>query len=191
MLFTTEGKAIRFAEDEVRAMGRNAAGVRGVRMPDGERVISLIIPDPSGLILVASENGYGKLTSVEEFPSHGRGGQGVIAIQTTERNGQLVAATQVTTENELMLMSSSGTIVRTPVADISVLGRNTQGVRLMKLDEGERLIGVESVDPEPPSSEIDGDEVAGNGLDADPVATAGQATVPADEPGASDPAPSG
>ena len=156
-------------------------------MPDGERVISLIIPDPSGLILVASENGYGKLTSVEEFPAHGRGGQGVIAIQTTERNGQLVAATQVTTENELMLMSSSGTIVRTPAAHISVLGRNTQGVRLMKLDEGERLIGVESVDPEPPSSVIDGDETAGNGLDADPLAAAGQAA--ADDAGASDPAP--
>ncbi|HET9694596.1 MAG TPA: DNA gyrase subunit A, partial [Steroidobacteraceae bacterium] len=131
MLFSTEGKAIRFSEEDVRAMGRNAAGVRGIRMPDGERVISLIIPDPQGLILIASENGYGKLTSVEEFPVHGRGGQGVIAIQTTERNGQLVAATQVTTENELMLMSSSGVLVRTPASEVSVLGRNTQGVRLM------------------------------------------------------------
>ena len=149
MMFTTEGKAIRFAEDDVRPMGRNAAGVRGIRMPEGERVISLIIPDSQGLILIASENGYGKLTSVEEFPVHGRGGQGVIAIQTTERNGQLVAATQVTTENELMLMSSSGTLVRTPAGEVSVLGRNTQGVRLIRLDEGERLIGVESVDPEP------------------------------------------
>jgi DNA gyrase subunit A len=190
MLFTTEGKAIRFAEDEVRAMGRNAAGVRGVRMPDGERVISLIIPDPSGLILVASENGYGKITSVDEFPAHGRGGQGVIAIQTTERNGQLVAATQVTTENELMLMSSSGTIVRTPAADISVLGRNTQGVRLMKLDEGERLIGVESVDPEPATSEIDGVETPGNGLDADPLASSGPAVLTSDDSAASDPAQS-
>jgi DNA gyrase subunit A len=149
MLFTTEGKAIRFPEDDVRAMGRNAAGVRGIRMPEGERVISLIIPDPQGLILIASENGYGKLTSVDEFPVHGRGGQGVIAIQTTERNGQLVAATQVTTANELMLMSSGGTLVRTPAAEVSVLGRNTQGVRLIRLDDGERLIGVEAVDPEP------------------------------------------
>ncbi len=149
MLFSTEGKAIRFSEDDVRAMGRNAAGVRGIRMPDSERVISLIIPDANGLILVASENGYGKLTSVEEFPVHGRGGQGVIAIQTTERNGQLVAACQVTTANELMLMSSSGTLVRTPANEVSVLGRNTQGVRLIRLDDGERLIGVESVDPEP------------------------------------------
>ncbi|HEX9207082.1 MAG TPA: DNA gyrase subunit A [Steroidobacteraceae bacterium] len=149
MLFTTEGKAIRFSEEDVRAMGRNAAGVRGIRMPEGERVISLIVPDPQGLILIASENGYGKLTSADEFPVHGRGGQGVIAIQTTERNGQLVAATQVTTANELMLMSSSGTLVRTPAAEVSVLGRNTQGVRLIRLDEGERLIGVEAVDPEP------------------------------------------
>jgi DNA gyrase subunit A len=151
MMFTTEGKAIRFAEDDVRPMGRNAAGVRGIRLPDGERVISLIIPDPQGLILIASENGYGKLTSVDEFPVHGRGGQGVIAMQTTERNGQLVAAIQVATENELMLMSSNGTLVRTRASEVSVLGRNTQGVRLIRLDEGERLIGVESVEPEPES----------------------------------------
>jgi DNA gyrase subunit A len=166
MLFTTEGKAIRFSEEDVRAMGRNAAGVRGIRMPEGERVISLIVPDPNGLILVASENGYGKLTSAEEFPVHGRGGQGVIAIQTTERNGQLVAATQVTTENELMLMSSGGTIVRTPASEVSVLGRNTQGVRLMRLDEGERLVGVESVDPEPPSTGEEGVEDEADGVDA-------------------------
>ncbi|HEX5650546.1 MAG TPA: DNA gyrase subunit A [Steroidobacteraceae bacterium] len=185
MLFTTEGKAVRFSEEDVRAMGRNAAGVRGIRMPESERVISLIIPDPNGLILVASENGYGKLTSVEEFPVHGRGGQGVIAIQTTERNGQLVAATQVTTENELMVMSSSGTIVRTPASEVSVLGRNTQGVRLMKLDEGERLIGVESVDPEPPSSEVDG-EIEGEG---EPLPPSERAIAPGDEPAAGESAP--
>jgi DNA gyrase subunit A len=148
MLFSSEGKAIRFYEDDVRAMGRNAAGVRGIRLPDGEQVISLIIPDPNGLILTASANGYGKLTPVEEFPVHGRGGQGVIAMQTTERNGQLVAATQVATTDELMLMSSSGTLVRTRAGEISVLGRNTQGVRLIRLDDGERLIGVEPVEPE-------------------------------------------
>jgi DNA gyrase subunit A len=148
MLCSSGGKAIRFSEDDVRAMGRNAAGVRGVRLPLGEEVISLIIPDPEGLILTASENGYGKLTPVEEFPSHGRGGQGVIAMQTTERNGSLVAATQVATTDELMLMSSSGTLVRTRAGEISILGRNTQGVRLIRLDEGERLIGVEPVEPE-------------------------------------------
>jgi DNA gyrase subunit A len=139
---------VRFPEDDVRAMGRTAAGVRGIRLPEGEDVISLIIPDADGLVLTASENGYGKLTPVDEFPVHGRGGQGVIAMQTTERNGRLVAATQVATTDELMLMSSSGTLVRTRAGEISVLGRNTQGVRLIRLDEGERLIGVEPVEPE-------------------------------------------
>ena len=172
MLCTTEGKAVRFAEDDVRPMGRNASGVRGIKIPAGEQVISLIIPDPQGLILIASENGFGKLTSVEEFPVHGRGGQGVIAMQTTERNGQLVAATQVTTTDELMLMSSNGTLVRTRASDISVLGRNTQGVRLIRLDEGERLIGVEPVEPE------DGDEdesSAEASADASPGASSGDA----------------
>ena len=186
MLFTTDGKAIRFSEEDVRAMGRNAAGVRGIRVPEGERVISLIIRDANGMILIASENVYGKLTSVEEFPVHGRGGQGVIAIQTTERNGQLVAATQVTTENELMLMSSSGVLVRTPASEVSVLGRNTQGVRLMKLDEGERLIGVEPVDPEPPN----GDEEEGEpGADGEAGAAApGESSLPpGDEPAVGDP----
>ena len=172
MMFTTEGKAIRFAEDDVRPMGRNAAGVRGIRLPDDERVISLIIPDPQGLILVASENGFGKLTSVEEFPVHGRGGQGVIAIQTSERNGKLVAATQVATTNELMLMSSGGTLVRTRASEVSVLGRNTQGVRLIRLDEGERLIGVESVEPEPDSDP----EVVEGELPPDGVAAADEGT---------------
>ena len=148
MLCSSGGKAVRFPEDDVRAMGRTAAGVRGIRVPDDEDVISLIIPDADGLVLTASENGFGKLTPVDEFPVHGRGGQGVIAMQTTERNGRLVAATQVATTDELMLMSSNGTLVRTRAGEISVLGRNTQGVRLIRLDEGERLIGVEPVEPD-------------------------------------------
>jgi DNA gyrase subunit A len=148
MLCTASGKAIRFAEDDVRPMGRTAAGVRGIRVPDGEDVISLIIPDRDGLILTASENGFGKITAESEFPLHGRGGQGVIAMQTSERNGRLVAATQVAVTDELMFMSSSGTLVRTRAEEISVLGRNTQGVRLIRLDEGERLIGVEPVEAE-------------------------------------------
>ncbi len=166
MLCTSGGKAIRFLEDDVRPMGRTAAGVRGIRLPEGEEVISLIIPDPNGLILTASENGYGKLTPVEEFPSHGRGGQGVIAMQTTERNGELVAATQIATTGELMLMSSNGTLVRTRASEISVLGRNTQGVRLIRLDDGERLIGVEPVEPEPEESEDNGAEAANGQPDA-------------------------
>jgi DNA gyrase subunit A len=166
MLCTSGGKAIRFLEDDVRPMGRTAAGVRGIRLPEGEEVISLIIPDPNGLILTASENGYGKLTPVDEFPSHGRGGQGVIAMQTTERNGELVAATQIATTGELMLMSSNGTLVRTRASEISVLGRNTQGVRLIRLDDGERLIGVEPVEPEPEESEDNGADVANGQPDA-------------------------
>jgi DNA gyrase subunit A len=177
MLFSSEGKAIRFSEDDVRAMGRNAAGVRGIRLPEGEQVISLIIPDPDGLILTASENGFGKLTPVDEFPAHGRGGQGVIAIQTSERNGRLVAAVQVATTDELMLMSSNGTLVRTRASEISILGRNTQGVRLIRLDDGERLIGVEPVEPEN-GENGEGDEVApdepaaGDGASAEPSSPA-------------------
>src|SRR5512137_570023 len=172
MLCSSEGKAIRFSEDDVRAMGRNAAGVRGIRLPEGEQVISLIIPDANGLILTASENGYGKLTPAEEFPVHGRGGQGVIAMQTTERNGRLVAATQVATSDELMLMSSSGTLVRTRAGEISVLGRNTQGVRLIRLDDGERLVGVEPVEPENGEPGEEEGEAA-NGVVADPGSPAG------------------
>ena len=145
VLCTTEGKAIRFAEEDVRPMGRTAGGVRGIRIPDGEEVISLIVLGDDGWILTGSENGYGKLTEMAEFPLHGRGGQGVIALQTSDRNGRMVAALKVRAEDELMLISSNGTLVRTPITDISVQGRNTQGVRLMRLDEGDRLVSMECV----------------------------------------------
>jgi DNA gyrase subunit A len=144
MLVTSGGKSIRFHEDEVRPMGREAAGVIGVRLGTGQRVISLLVLG-EGLVLTASESGYGKLTPLEDFPSHGRGAQGVIALQTTERNGATVAALQVQAADELMLISSTGTLVRTPVVDISIVGRNTQGVRLIRLGEGERLTGIERV----------------------------------------------
>ncbi|HEY5020513.1 MAG TPA: DNA gyrase subunit A [Steroidobacteraceae bacterium] len=145
LLCTSGGKAIRFHEEEVRSMGREAAGVRGVRLGPGQRLIALLVLG-EGHVLTASENGYGKLTPLDDFPSHGRGGQGVIALQTTDRNGATVAALQVRADQELMLISSTGTLVRTPVADISVVGRNTQGVRLIRLAEGERLTGVERVE---------------------------------------------
>ena len=149
MLCSSGGKAIRFHEDDVRAMGRNAAGVRGVRLNEkDDEVISLMVVDAEGdqgLVLVASENGYGKLTRIDEFPQHGRGGQGVIALQTTDRNGRVVGALRATPENEVMLISSSGTLVRMPVSDISVQGRNTQGVRLIRLDDGDRLVGMERI----------------------------------------------
>ena len=154
MLLSSEGKAIRFSESEVSDTGRNSTGVRGIRLPEGQQLIALIVVD-QGLVLTASENGYGKLTELAEFPTHGRGGQGVIALQTTGRNGPLVSALQVGLEHELMLISSNGTLVRTPVNTISVLGRNTQGVRLIKL-QGERLVGVVRVEQlsEEPASDV-------------------------------------
>ena len=145
ILVTSGGKAIRFPEEEVRPMGREAAGVRGVKLGDGQELIALIVVG-EGHILTASEHGYGKRTPLEDFPVHGRGGQGVIALQTTDRNGATVGALQVTPGQELMLISSTGTLVRTPVDEVSIVGRNTQGVRLIRLAEGERLTGIEQID---------------------------------------------
>ncbi len=146
MLFASSGKAIRFRESDVRPMGRGAAGVRGIRLADGHEVIALIIVG-EGLILTATEHGYGKRTDAAEFSVQGRGGQGLIAIQTSERNGRMVGALQVADDDEIMLISASGTLVRTPVDDISVLGRNTQGVRLIRLAEDEALVGLERIEP--------------------------------------------
>ena len=145
ILSSSGGKSIRFNEEEVRPMGREATGVRGIKLASGQELISLIVVG-EGHVLTASANGYGKLTPLEDFPQHGRGGQGVIALQTTDRNGDMVAALQVNSEHELMLISSTGTLVRTPVGEISVVGRNTQGVRLIRLGEGERLTGIERIE---------------------------------------------
>ncbi len=145
VLVTSGGKAIRFPEHEVRAMGRDAAGVRGIRLGPTQEVIALIVV-AEGEVLTASAAGYGKRTPIEEFPLQGRGGQGVIALQTSERNGAAVAALQVLPGQEIMLISSNGTLVRTGVDEISVLGRNTQGVRLIRLDDGERLVGIERIE---------------------------------------------
>jgi DNA gyrase subunit A len=145
MLVSSGGKAIRFHEQEVRYMGREAAGVRGIRLGTGQDLIALIVLG-EGEVLTASAAGYGKRTPLDDFPAHGRGGQGVIALQTGGRNGDTVAALQVLPGQEIMLISSNGTLVRTAVDEISVQGRNTQGVRLMRLDEGERLVGIERVE---------------------------------------------
>jgi DNA gyrase subunit A len=145
ILVSSGGKAIRFPEAEVRPMGREAAGVRGIKLGEGQELIALIVIG-EGHILTASASGYGKLTPLAEFPQHGRGGQGVIALQTSDRNGTTVAALQVMPGQEIMLISSTGTLVRTPVDEISVLGRNTQGVRLIRLAEGERLVGIERIE---------------------------------------------
>ncbi|HET7306292.1 MAG TPA: DNA gyrase subunit A [Gammaproteobacteria bacterium] len=156
MLFASNGKAIHFRETDVRAMGRTAAGVRGIRLASDAVVNALIIVG-DGDILTATENGYGKRTAARDYPMRGRGGQGVISIQTGGRNGQAIGAIQVVDEDEIMLISNGGTLVRTGVADISVLGRNTQGVRLIRLGEGEQLVGIDRLVP----VEEDGDEEGG------------------------------
>ena len=145
MLVSSSGKAVRFSETAVRPMGRTARGVRGIRLADEHEVISLIPIDPTQAILFATQNGYGKRTVVEEFPTKGRGGQGVIAIQTSARNGPVIGAVSVLEDEEIMLISDGGTLVRTPVSGVSVLGRNTQGVRLINIASDEKLVGVEPV----------------------------------------------
>ena len=145
MLFSNAGKVIRFDEAGVRAMGRTAKGVRGIKLSKGQKVISLIVVQPEGKILTATEHGYGKRTSVDEYRKTGRGGQGVISIQVSERNGDVVGASQVSDNDEVMLITNGGTMVRTRVSEISVVGRNTQGVILIRLDEGEALAGLQAI----------------------------------------------
>jgi DNA gyrase subunit A len=144
MLFSDAGKVIRFAEKDVRPMGRTACGVRGIRLGSGQRVISMIIASASP-VLTATANGYGKRTLADDYPVYGRGGQGVIAIQVNERNGPVIGAVPADDADEVMLISSGGTLVRTRVNEISIMGRNTQGVRLISLTEGETLVGIERI----------------------------------------------
>jgi DNA gyrase subunit A len=142
MLFSSEGKAVRFAETDVRAMGRVSKGVRGMRLPADHWVISMVIPQLDGFLLTVCNNGYGKRTKVDEFPTKGRGGKGMIAIQASERNGPLVGATQLFAGDEIMLISDQGTMVRTRGDEVSVVGRNTQGVRIIRLKENESLVSL-------------------------------------------------
>jgi DNA gyrase subunit A len=153
MLFSNAGKAVRFNEQSVRAMGRTARGVRGIRLGPGQRVISLLAPSAHCTVLTATLHGYGKRTPADDYPAKGRGGQGVISIKTTDRNGEVVGAICVTDEDEVMLISDRGTLIRSPVRDISIMGRNTQGVRLVTLGEGERLAGLQRI------SEADEEEI--------------------------------
>jgi len=145
VLVSSVGKAVRFKESDVRAMGRTARGVRGIRLLADQRLISLIVPEDGGCMLTAAEFGYGKRTFLSEFPVRGRGTQGVIAIQTSKRNGDVVGARQVFEGDEIMLISDQGTLVRTSVDEISVVGRNTQGVRLIALRDTEKLVGLERI----------------------------------------------
>ncbi|GAB3733442.1 DNA gyrase subunit A [Luteimonas pelagia] len=171
MLFASNGKAVRFAEDEVRAMGRTATGVRGMRLAEGEHVVSMVVVDGDGDILTASERGYGKRTPLEDYPRKGRGIQGVIALKTTARNGKLVGAIQLSDHHEVLLISDGGTMVRTRAAEISQVSRNTQGVTLMRLASDESLQAVERVDA---SFDDEEDETAdAAGTEATPVPPAG------------------
>ncbi len=145
MIFTDAGKVIRFQESKVRATGRTARGVRGVKLKDKQMAISLVVIVDGGDILTATANGYGKRTPVDDYRMTGRGGQGVIAIQVTERNGRAIGALQVNAHEEVMLISNKGTLVRMPVDEISLVGRNTQGVRLINLANEESLVSLEQV----------------------------------------------
>lgn len=145
MLFSQGGKAVRFNEQKVRSMGRTAHGVRGIRLAPDDKVISLIITHLGDTILTATVNGFGKRTPIEDYPVKGRGGKGVIAIKTSERNGKVIGAVQVEDDDDVVLISNRGTLVRTPVTGISVVSRNTQGVYLIRLREGEQLVGVDRI----------------------------------------------
>ncbi len=158
MLFASSGKVTSFNESDVRPMGRTASGVRGMRLKDGEQIISLIISQP-GTVLTLTENGYGKRTKVEEYPIHKRGGQGVIAMQTSDRNGVLVGAVLVDDNDEIMLITDGGTLVRTRTNEISVLGRNTQGVRVIRPGKNEKVIGLDRI-AFLESEEVDEDDVS-------------------------------
>ncbi len=146
MLFTDAGKVVRFDESKVRPMGRTARGVRGIRIEEGQAVISLVVAHSDATILTATENGYGKRTSIEEYRVSGRGGQGVISIQVTERNGKVVRSVQVTDADEAMLITDKGTLVRFRINELSVIGRNTQGVRLINVSAGEKVVGMQKIE---------------------------------------------
>ena len=142
MLLSSEGKAVRFKETDVRSMGRTAKGVRGMRLDSQHKIISMLIPSEGGLLLAVCQNGFGKRTELNEFPTKGRGGKGMIAIQTSERNGPLVGATQLFAGDEIMLISDQGTMVRTRGDEVSIVGRNTQGVLIIRLKENEKLVRI-------------------------------------------------
>jgi DNA gyrase subunit A len=146
MLFSDGGKAVRFNEDEVTAHGRQSRGVKGMNLEDGQSVIAMLVAeDEQQSVLTATENGYGKRTSITEYTRHGRGTKGMIAIQQTERNGKVVAATLVHVDDEIMLITDRGVLVRTRVSEIRELGRATQGVTLISLDEGSKLSGLQRI----------------------------------------------
>ncbi|WP_186055500.1 DNA gyrase subunit A [Burkholderia gladioli] len=161
MLFSDSGKAVRFDENDVRPMGREARGVRGMQLEDGQQVIAMLVAGgEEQSVLTATENGYGKRTPITEYTRHGRGTKGMIAIQTSERNGKVVVATLVEPESEIMLITTAGVLIRTRVSEIREMGRATQGVTLISLDEGTRLSGLQQIAEADADSEIDADDAS-------------------------------
>ena len=148
MLVSNAGKAAHFSESEVRSMGRVARGVRGIKLQDDQFVISLIVPSEEASILTVSQNGFGKRSNSEDFRKTRRGAKGVIAMQTSDRNGNLIGAAQVKDDDEVMLISDKGMLVRTRVSEINIIGRNTQGVKVIRLKDGESLISLASISEE-------------------------------------------
>jgi DNA gyrase subunit A len=184
MLFSSEGKAVRFPEGEVRPMGRQATGVRGMRLGESQRVVCMLAAkyeenaDSPKSALTATAHGFGKRTPIAEYPRHGRGGQGVIAIQTSERNGALVGAVLVDGHEEVMLISTGGVLIRTAVAQIREQGRSTQGVTLIALGEGERLAGLERIE----ERDVDNGNGNGNGHGGDGNGSDGEIQEPEPPP---------
>ena len=155
MLFSAAGKVVRFAESAVRAMGRTASGVRGIKLAEGDRVVSLIVPRDDGAILTVTQNGYGKRTANSEYPTKSRATQGVISIKVTERNGPVIGAVQVVDSDQIMMITDAGTLVRTRVSEVSVVGRNTQGVILIRTAEDENVVGLQRVAEPVAEEELD------------------------------------
>ncbi|MDV6327011.1 DNA gyrase subunit A [Idiomarina sp. PL1-037] len=172
MLFSDAGKVVRFAEEQVRSMGRTATGVRGIRLEEGQRVVSLIVPreyeEEEANVLTVTENGYGKRTPLSEYPAKSRATKGVVSIKVSERNGSVVGAMEVIDGNEIMLISNKGTLVRTRVNEVSTVGRNTQGVRLIRTADDEKVVGLQRID------EIDEDEML---IDGEVAAEEGEAAA--------------
>ncbi|WP_309252038.1 DNA gyrase C-terminal beta-propeller domain-containing protein, partial [Lonsdalea populi] len=156
MLFSASGKVVRFSEQAVRTMGRTATGVRGINLQDDDRVVSLIVPRGDGDILTVTQNGFGKRTAVGEYPVKSRATKGVISIKVSERNGQVIGAVQVDTADQIMMITDAGTLVRTRVSEVSIVGRNTQGVTLIRTAEDENVVGLQRVAEPVEDEELDG-----------------------------------
>ena len=171
ILVTRKGMSIRFQESQMRDQGRDTVGVYGIKLDKDDRVENIEVVDPNATLMCISENGYGKRTAFEEYPAQNRGGKGVISIKTTERNGLVVGAHAVRDTDALMLISEGGQMIRIPVSDVRVISRNTQGVRLINLESGDKLVSATPVEPEDDAPVADSDPDATRPGDA-PVAPA-------------------